>query len=259
MSLLAQLIPVVPEGMWTAAVVTLAFTALARWMRGVSTSGAWAGAVVCFLIYVGGGWRAFCPLVAVFLLTWVATRIGYERKRKRGTAERGDGRGASQVLANLGVAGFSAALYAAYKSETVLLVAMVAALSEAAADTLSSEVGQALSDQSRLITTWELVPAGTDGGITLAGTIAGIVGAGLIALVAAATGLLGSGLLGSGLFAWRWLWIPTACAVAGMLLDSVLGAWLERRQVLNNDAVNFLCTLFAAGLAVMLSKMLFVR
>jgi uncharacterized membrane protein len=31
-----------------------------------------------------------------------------------------------------------------------------------------------------------------------------------------------------------------------MVVDSFLGAWLERRGLLNNDAVNFLSTLVAA-------------
>ena len=38
-------------------------------------------------------------------------------------------------------------------------------------------------------------------------------------------------------------------AVAGMIADSFLGAWLERRKMLNNDLVNFLGTMVAAGIA----------
>jgi uncharacterized membrane protein len=38
-------------------------------------------------------------------------------------------------------------------------------------------------------------------------------------------------------------------ALIGMLADSFLGAWLERRHLLNNDAVNFLSTLLAAASA----------
>jgi uncharacterized membrane protein len=40
----------------------------------------------------------------------------------------------------------------------------------------------------------------------------------------------------------------------GMLLDSLLGALLERRGALNNDAVNFLGTFSAALIAFLVSR-----
>jgi len=222
-----------------AALVTAAFTVLARAIRGVSRSGALAGAVVCFLLYAGAGAGAFLALVALFAMTWITTRWGYQRKQKLGTAERGDGRTASQVLANLGVAAASAAAFAA-SGNPVCLLAMTAALSEAAADTVSSELGQAGSDTAQLITTWETVPAGTDGGITLAGTVAGMIAAAAVSAISA----------GSGLIAWKWAGVATLAGAIGMFADSVLGASLERRGSLNNDGVNLLSTLLAAIVAV---------
>jgi uncharacterized protein (TIGR00297 family) len=118
----------------------------------------------------------------------------------------------------------------------------VAALAEAAADTVSSEYGQAASEDAVLITTRERVPAGTDGGISMAGTVAGIVAAVLVSLFGALADLL----------PWRWLWVSAIGAVAGMLADSLLGATLERKQVLGNDAVNLLGTLISALLAAVL-------
>ncbi len=233
----------VERQLWIAGAVTLAFSALARWIRGVSPSGAIAGAIVCFLLYAGAGPGAFAGLVSVFALAWITTRLGYQRKQRLGTAEKQDGRTASQVLANLGVAASCAALYAASQGKAIFLLATAAALSEAAADTVSSELGQASSEKARLITTWEQVPAGTDGGVSLIGTLAGIAAATLVSLVCVLTGLL----------AWKWLGTSVAAAVLGMVADSYLGAWLERRQLLNNDSVNFLSTLVAAGAASLLA------
>jgi uncharacterized protein (TIGR00297 family) len=116
-------------------------------------------------------------------------------------------------------------------------------LSEAAADTVSSELGQVRSQEARLITTWKQVPAGTDGGVSPAGTLAGIVAATLVSLVCVFTGLL----------PWRWFGIAVSAATAGMLADSYLGASLERRRWLNNNTVNFLSTLVAAGVALLLA------
>jgi len=222
---------------WTALIVTLAFSALARWVRGVSSSGAIAGAAVCFVLYMGAGPGAFAALVSVFALTWISTRLGYQRKRKLGTAERLDGRTALQVLANLAVAAICAGLSAVSSRNAVLLLAASAALAEAAADTVSSEVGQARNAKARLVTTWEEVPAGTDGGVSWAGSLAGIAAAAFVSLVCVSTGLVPP----------KWMGISIAAAIVGMTADSFLGALLERRKLLNNDAVNFIGTLIAAG------------
>jgi uncharacterized protein (TIGR00297 family) len=228
--------------LWTALIVTVIFATLARWVRGVSFSGALAGAVICFLLYAGAGLGAFVALVTVFALTWISTRFGYRRKEKLGTAERLDGRTALQVLANLAVAAACAGLWA-LTGRAVLLLALSAALSEAAADTVSSELGQARNTQARLITTWQKVPAGTDGGVSWAGTAAGVAAAAVVSLVCVAAGLVPVRCLG----------ISILAAVAGMIADSFLGALLERRKLLNNDAVNFLGTLAAAGSAFLLT------
>lgn len=228
--------------LWVALVVTIAFTLLARWLRGVSLSGSIAGAIICFALYAAAGPGAFAALVTVFVVTWVATQFGYRRKQKRGTAESGEGRTASQVLANLATAaGFAGAC--ALSGKPVFMLAAVAALSEAAADTVSSEFGQAHSERSRLITTWKIVAAGTDGGVTGIGTVAGIVAAAIVSGVCLVTGLVRLNWAGSSVIA----------GVTGMIADSYLGAIFERRKLLNNDWVNFLSTLVAAGVAMLLA------
>jgi uncharacterized protein (TIGR00297 family) len=91
-----------------------------------------------------------------------------------------------------------------------------------------------------MITTLRVVDAGTDGGVSLAGTAAGIA-AGLVVTGIGTLTLHG----GAALF-----WVSGAGAVFGLLFDSLLGATLERRGWLNNDAVNFLSTASAAGFAL---------
>ena len=225
--------------LWTALAVTLVFTGLARWVRGVTFPGAMAGAVICFLLYSCAGPGVFFALVSVFALTWITTRMGYRRKQRLGTAENREGRTATQVLANLAVSAGCAALFAA-TARNVFLVAIAAALSEAAADTVSSELGQARNEEARLITTWESVPAGTDGGVSVAGTLGGIAAATLVSLVCALGSLVRLPQLG----------IPILAGVIGMIADSYLGALLERRKLLNNDWVNLLGTLTAAAVAI---------
>ncbi len=226
-----------------ATLVTAAFTLAAYRVRGVNRSGALAGAVTAFVLYVSAGPGAFVALVSVFLLAIVATRFGYSKKSAMGTAERSSGRRASQVIANLGIATLAAVLFALTRA-SLALVAMAAALAEAAADTVSSECGQAVRTEARLITTWHPVPAGTDGGISLPGTVAGIV-AGLLVGVACAF---------AGQIAYRALPIIWVSATLGMFFDSVLGGTLENRRRLNNDQVNFLSTAAAAIFALLFNR-----
>lgn len=233
---------VLTQPLWSAAVVTLIFALLARWVRGVSVSGAVAGAFVCFTLYAAAGPAAFAALVSVFVVTWIATRYGYSRKRALGTAEHREGRTASQVLANL----LTATLFAAASALTgrpFFLVASSAALSEAAADTVSSEIGQLRNKGVHLITTWESVPAGTDGGVSATGTLVGIAAAMIVSSVC----------LLAHLVPFRWAVFSLVAGVLGMIIDSYLGALLERRKWLNNNWVNFLSTMAAAAIALLLA------
>ena len=123
-----------------------------------------------------------------------------------------------------------------YFGKRALLMACAAALAEAAADTVSSECGQAFGSTTRMVTTGAAVPAGTNGGISLAGTICGALAALGMGLIAVWVGLVGL----------SETWLVSAAAMCGVFLDSLLGATLERPGWLNNDAVNFAGTLFAA-------------
>lgn len=230
------------RGLEAAVVVTLAFTALGRFVRGVSVSGAAVGAVICFVLFVGAGPGAFVALVSVFVLTWISTRLGYGRKQRLGTAQSREGRTASQVLANLAISAACAALFA-ITGNAAFLLATAAALSEAAADTVSSELGQAGSAKARLITSWKVVPAGTDGGVSVAGTLSGTAAAVLVTLVC----------VGVGMFPLKQTAASVMAALFGMIADSYLGATLEKKKLLNNNGVNFLGTLIAAGGALLLA------
>ncbi len=195
---------------------------------------------------------ALMPVLAVALLAFACTLLGRAEKERLGTAESRRGRSASQVAANLGVAALVSSAFVqswfidsrwftnGTLSPTLLFAMGLAALAEAAADTASSEVGQVFGGRPRMITTLRRVEAGTNGAISLAGTLAGVMAAAIVA--AAGTMALGGG---REMFA-----VSCAGGVFGLLFDSLLGATLEERGWLNNDLVNFLSTMSAAGFVV---------
>jgi uncharacterized protein (TIGR00297 family) len=221
-------------------------------LRSATGPAAAMGAVICLNILLGqwggrgvptAGWRdtGLTALMTLFVLTFAATRFGRARKEAMGTAEARTGRRAAQVVANLGAAGLCAGA-----GSTMLMAACVAALAEATADTMSSEMGQAFAGgrwgRTLLITTGRPVAAGTDGGVSVAGTLCGVAGA-LVTVLMSPFGRAGVGMLGA----------VFAAGCAGLVFDSVLGATVERRGWLGNDLVNFTSTVFAAAVAVVVA------
>jgi uncharacterized protein (TIGR00297 family) len=224
-----------------AAVVAIGFAMLARLIGAVSDGGALAGIVVAFLLMVAAGLSGLLPLLAVLVLTLLATRWRREHKRNMGVAERSGGRSASQVAANLGAAALCAAAVIGFPRHFgILMVGAMAALAEAAADTVSSEAGQAAASQARMILNLQPAPIGTNGAISLEGTFAGCMAAFVVAWVSAFFGVVDG----------RWVPVIAGAGVAGMLFDSVLGATLENRGKMGNDSVNFVSTVFAADMAI---------
>ena len=213
-------------------------------MGAVTDGGATAGVLVAFVLMLAGGFAGFMPLLTLFLLTVISTRWGYGRKQRLGVAERKRGRTASQVIANLSAAA-ACALPVIWFSELsdLLLVGSMAALAEAAADTVSSELGQATARGAYMITDFRDVPIGTNGAISMEGTISGCVAACIVSWVSAACGLVN----------WPWTPVIAIAGVGGMFLDSIMGAAWENAGRLGNDSVNFVSTVFAADVALIVA------
>jgi uncharacterized protein (TIGR00297 family) len=221
--------------------LTVAFAFCAWGLRAITAGAAFTGVVLTVVLCLAAGPSALFPVFIVFLLTYITTRIGRSKKERLGTAERRRGRGALQILANVGAATLCAApLISTGHARYILLAGASAALAEAAGDTVSSELGQAFGGTPRLITTLRRVAPGQDGGVTPAGSILSLVA---IYIVCAACQW-------SSLLLPRYFWTVFAAAFFGTIVDSILGATLERPGRLGNNSVNFSSTVFAAALAI---------
>ncbi len=252
----------------TIALVSLGFAVLVGVVRAASPWAAMWGGLCCFTLT---WWTrdadepllhsALLALAMLVLLTLASTRLGHARKRAKGLAEPSRGRVSSQILANLGPATLLVSPLGAYAAVAIgsslpvstglLATAGLAALAEAAADTVSSEVGQALAGRSRtvLITTLRRVPRGTDGGVSLAGTLSGVAAA----MVVVAAGVVAIGLPGGAAAA------AFFAALLGFVADSVLGATIERRGWIGNDLVNASSSSLAGVAALLFARGVFPR
>ncbi|HWM92401.1 MAG TPA: DUF92 domain-containing protein [Thermoanaerobaculia bacterium] len=216
----------------------LAGTAYA--LRTVNPSGVVAGFLVGFLIYFFLDWEGYMLLLAFFVIGSGCTKFGYKTKAAHKIAQEGGGRrGARHALANAGVA-TACAMFAAVTDHPVLFgLAFAGAFATAAADTSSSEIGQVLGRRTFLLTTFKPVPRGTEGAVSLEGTLAGVIASLVIAVLGAALDL----------YPWAGVLPIVIAAFVGTTFESLVGAALEKRQLLDNEALNFLNTLVGALVA----------
>ena len=239
--------------------ISVVFAGLVLALRAATLAGALFGGLISFLLLSGTASPQYvivrsgvAPLALLFTLTFLATRAGRAVKARAGLAEKRHGRSAAQVLANLSVTALSVSSFGLvlvsrghaftgnwyYKVWVwpAMMLMCLAAMVEATADTVSSEIGQAFGGRPVMLMTMRRVDPGTDGAVTLLGSVAGIMGGALIAAI--------------GIWALRITVSQATMAlfagICGLFFDSFLGATVERRGWIGNDLVNFSSTVFAA-------------
>jgi uncharacterized protein (TIGR00297 family) len=245
-----------------AALVSAGVTGLAWQLRALSVGGSLAGWVIGVLILIGTGWQGGAVLAAFFVSSTLISKATARRSAALLDA-KGNKRDTWQVLANGGVA--AVASVAAPAGSLYGLWLVTASLAAAASDTWGTSVGGLSSGPPRLWWSGRRVVPGTSGGVSSIGSAGALVGGAIVSVTAAAVAGL------------AWL-APagTLIGFAGMLLDSLVGGTLQGRfhcpvcnqasewrmhrcgtanrrtggvAWLDNDAVNAIATLGAAGLA----------
>ena len=228
------------------------FTLVAWFTRSVTLSGALAGWLLGTVLILGAGWPLYVALLVFFFLGTTATKLGYAKKAEAGLAqETGGRRGFSHAFSNVGVAAICAVAasrlarseHGADELELVAMFMGIAALATAAADTTASELGQLWGKRAFLPLTLRRVAVGTEGAVSIEGTLAGAVAG----FAVAAAGCLAVDSMFMGVtFRWTIVVAIAAAAFGGSYLESIAGSW-NRRQArpVPNGVLNFFNT--AAG------------
>nr|XP_022310601.1 transmembrane protein 19-like [Crassostrea virginica] len=271
--------------------VTIASWGLKR--RSLDKSGAIAGLVVGFILTMSN-LCFFSSLLTFFILGSKVTKFKAEQKKKmEHDYKEGGQRNWVQVFCNGGMAAVFALQYmfhvgcrevvvdfSHHYASSWLAVSVLGSLASSCGDTFSSELGAVFSknNQPRLITTFNKVPRGTNGGVTLFGSVFSLLGGGLVGLAYYLTQifLLRESFLGKGPPQWPLLIVGVLMGFLGSTIDSLLGAtfqysgfhkkrkcvvehsgsdveYISGMELLDNHSVNLLSSLISALIAPMVA------
>lgn len=235
--------------------------AIAYYTKVVQKSGIIGGLIVGILTYYFLGYQGFVLLFTMFVLGSLATKVGFKSKQALGVAESDDGaRGLSNVMSKClpsvvfalvaWIADITGADYNGLFFKSMLL-GFVASFATGAFDTVSSEIGQVYGKQPFTLIPPKRVKPGTEGGISLVGTIAGLVAAIIIIL-------LGYWLLLSKCpmpfrKAFKY---PLIAVIIANIIESILGSQFEQKKLLGKFGSNLSNTIIAGMIAIFLLKVL---
>jgi uncharacterized protein (TIGR00297 family) len=191
---------------------------------------------VVIIFSAGANWLLLIILFLVMSL--LATR--YSKKYKRSLGQFEGRRTSKNVISNGVVACFMAA-FGGYYSPFV--GGFIGAIATATSDTLASEIG-VLDAHPRLITTFQKVDPGTNGAVSVLGTVVGIIGAAIIGIAAYLLGIVP--------FPLSAITVSIISGTVGCFMDSILGALFENRGLITNEHVNLMATIVGAIVGILL-------
>jgi uncharacterized protein (TIGR00297 family) len=221
--------------------------------RALTVRGAIAMGLMGSWIYVALGWRGYLVPVVFFALGSFFTKLGYEKKRSRHAAQKSEGvRGIREVLANgLVPLAFTIPIGLAHAkllahpglpvASRLFLLGYVAAWATALCDTSSTELGGLWGKRCFLLRNLQAVPPGTEGAVSIEGTVAGFLAA--VALVSIAYVM--------GLVSVRMVLPSSAAALVGSLLESYLAESMSSAHRIRHELLNVFNTSVGSGLALL--------
>jgi len=218
-----------------AAALNFAIAVVARLVRLLEPGGVIAAWILGTVTLGLGSWKAYLLLWLFLAIGTLVTRLRRAEKRRLGLEDE-KRRGAGHVLANGSLCLLGSLLYGFSGGSSDLAALLIAGgLAAALSDTMASEVGKAWGRNAYALPSFRKVPPGTEGAVSLAGTLAGAAGAVIITAAA----------VGSGLLSPAWF-LPLAL---GGFLAMLLEGLLDGLGPASNHGTNLANTVLGALLA----------
>lgn len=124
---------------------------------------------------------------------------------------------------------------------SLFALASIVSINAAFSDTFSSEIGKLSKIKPRLISNFKTVEKGTEGAITLLGISA--------AFLASLISVVYFYFIG---YTPVFLIVLFIGGILGSIVDSYIGALIERKGIFNNNQTNFLATFIAGALSILI-------
>ncbi len=194
--------------------------------------------VMGIIIIFSAGTNWLMLIVLFLVMSLLATK--FSRKYKMSLGEFEGRRTSKNVISNGVVACFMAAFGGYYLP---FVGGFIGAIATATADTLASEIG-VLDQHPRLITTLQSVDPGTNGAVSVLGTVIGMAGAAIIGIAAFLLGIIANPVSA--------IIVSIVSGTVGCFMDSILGALFENRNLLTNEHVNLIATIAGAVVGILL-------
>ncbi|ACL17364.1 TIGR00297 family protein [Methanosphaerula palustris] len=214
------------------AIICLTFGYFAYRLKAADLSGLFSAALIGIILIIIADFRWFLIMLVFFIIGSVCTRYKFEYKTRIGVEEAHGGvRGYRNVFSN-GIVGTAAAVLFGVTGHPMFIALFLGSVATAAGDTVASEIG-VTGKTPYLITTFEQVRPGTNGGVTMVGEAAALIASFCIALVAYLLGVADPTMVA----------VVTIAGLVGTNVDSVVGALFENRGLIGNSGTNLSATL----------------
>ncbi|KAG5235259.1 protein VTE [Salix suchowensis] len=194
-------------------------------VSGLSLSGIFAAFLLGNLTWRAFGPSGFLLVASYFVLGTAATKVKMAQKEAQGVAEKRKGRRGPGSVIGSSAAGCVCAFLSIFGARGQAFLALwrlgfVASFCTKLSDTVSSEIGKAYGKTTYLVTTFKVVPRGTEGAVSAEGTLAGLLASILLASIGCILGEINA---------------PEAviCVIASQIAnvgESIIGAALQEKE-----------------------------
>ena len=190
-------------------------------------------------------WQGWLSIVLYLLIGSSVTKLGYKFKSKMGIAEKRGGRRGPENVWGSAATGmlFAILIKLNFYDLTYLKIAFSASFSAKLSDTFGSEIGKRFGGNTYLITSFKKVKKGTEGGISLEGTLASFIGALIMSFVMFSLGFIVS---------INQFVVVSISGFIATIFESIIGAKYQEKYKLSNEFVNVIQTSFASLISIVL-------